>query len=260
MNTRNTPIDFRSSTPLFKQVKSLILTQISRGELKPHDPILSERAYENKFGISRQTIRRALEELRLTGVLYRIPGKGTYVAEPPPTTLPIRVIGSTSFLVDTGDHTINTVTLESNPCPTFAADLLKLQEGARVIFVEQIELTPNEPRLIHRAYIPMDVGRPILEHQHTNLSVINLLINVCGQRPSRSRDRLYFGLANDHDARLLDIGPDDNTQMLRGVITASDGKPLEAHEVVIRTDHFKLDFEFDIELLREMRLSEKQEE
>jgi GntR family transcriptional regulator len=260
MNTRSTPIDFRSSTPLFKQVKSLILTQISRGELQPHDPIPSERAYENKFGISRQTIRRALEELRLTGVLYRIPGKGTYVAEPPPTTLPIRVIGSTTFLADTGDHTINIVTLETRAYPPFAAELLKLQEGTHVIFIEQIELTPNEPRLIHRACIPMDVGQPLLKHQHTNLSIVNLLISVCGQRPTRSRDRLSFGLANEYDARLLDISPGANTQVLRGVITASDGKLLEAHEVVIRADHFKLDFEFNIELLREMRLAEKQEE
>jgi hypothetical protein len=48
--------------------------------------------------------------------------------------------------------------------------------------------------------------------------------------------------------------------VLRGVVTAPDGKRLEAHEVVIRGDGFKLDFEFDISLLREMRLEEKQEE
>jgi len=254
------PIDSQSSTPFFQQVKSLILTQISKGELHPHDRIPSERAYESKLGISRQTVRRALEELRLTGVLYRTPGKGTYVAEPPPTALPIRVIGSTTFFADTGDHTVDILLIERRPCPQFAAELLELQEGVQVVFVEQIEVTPKEPRLVHRAFIPMEVGQHILKRRHANLSIINLLIGVCGQRPVRSRDRLSAEPASEHDARLLDVEPGAHTQVLRGVVTAPDGKRLEAHEVVIRGDGFKLDFEFDIELLREMRLEEKQEE
>jgi GntR family transcriptional regulator len=165
MNTQTTPVDFRSSTPLFQQVKSLILAQISRGELSPHDQVPSERAYESELGISRQTVRRALEELRLTGVLYRTPGKGTYVAEPSPTALPIRVIGSTTFFADAGDHAVEVLLTERRPCPQFAAELLELQEGVQVVFVEQIEVTPKAPRLVHRAFIPMEVGQNILKRR-----------------------------------------------------------------------------------------------
>jgi GntR family transcriptional regulator len=260
MNAQNTPIDFQSPTPLFQQIKSLILGQISRGELRPHDQIPSERAYEQQFGISRQTIRRALEELRLTRVLYRIPGKGTYVAEQPPAALPMRVIGSTTFFADMGDHKNRTLAIERRSCPPFVALLLGMQERTDIVFIEQIEITPVEPRLVHRAYIPMDVGQPILKRQHIDVSVLNLLVNVCGKRPARSRDRLVSGLANEHDAELLDISPGSSTQVLRGVITASDGTLLEAHEAVVRGDRFKLDFEFDIDLLRALNHEQDREE
>jgi GntR family transcriptional regulator len=260
MNAQHTPIDFQSSTPLFQQVKSLILMQISKGELKPHDRIPSERAFEQQLGISRQTIRRALEELRLTRVLYRIPGKGTYVAEQPPATLPMRVIGSTTFFSDMGDHKNRTLTIERRPCPAFAAQLLDVQEETDVVFIEQIEVTPVEPRLVHRAYLPMDVGQPILKRKHIDVSVINLLVYVCEKRPARSRDRLVSRLADDHDAELLDISPGSSTQVLHGVIMASDGTLLEAHEAVVRGDRFKLDFEFDIDLLRALSHEQHREE
>ena len=71
------------STPIFQQIKNLILCQVASGELDAHAQLPSEREYQALLGASRQTVRRELDELVLQGVLFRVPGKGTYVSESP---------------------------------------------------------------------------------------------------------------------------------------------------------------------------------
>jgi DNA-binding GntR family transcriptional regulator len=68
-------------TPLFEQVANVIAARIEGGELRPRDPIPSELAIQQEFGVARGTARRAVQELRDRGLVVTIPQRGTYVAE-----------------------------------------------------------------------------------------------------------------------------------------------------------------------------------
>lgn len=56
--------------------------QISRRELRPHDPVLPANALTEAYGISYPTVHRVLKRLVEEGLIYRIQGKGSFVAEP----------------------------------------------------------------------------------------------------------------------------------------------------------------------------------
>ena len=67
--------------PAYEQVKSFIKSRIGSGEWKRGDPVPSEAALMQQFGISRMTANRALRELSAEGLVTRVQGSGTRVAE-----------------------------------------------------------------------------------------------------------------------------------------------------------------------------------
>lgn len=73
----------KSTAPVhaYQQVKTFIKTRITSGAWKPGDAVPSETALMAQFKISRMTVNRALRELALEGMVNRIQGSGTRVAE-----------------------------------------------------------------------------------------------------------------------------------------------------------------------------------
>lgn len=74
-------LDEGSSTPLYAQLRELLKSQIEDGSFAPGERIPSEDKLNGLYGVSRITIRRALQELADDGYLVKCPGKGTYVGE-----------------------------------------------------------------------------------------------------------------------------------------------------------------------------------
>ena len=71
--------------PQFEVIKNFILKRIEHGKWRPGDGVPSENVLAEKFAVSRMTARRALSELTDSGVLERVRGAGTFVAEQLPT-------------------------------------------------------------------------------------------------------------------------------------------------------------------------------
>jgi GntR family transcriptional regulator len=246
----------QNPTPLFEQVKNLILERIESGELRPHQQIPSEREWEEQLGISRQTIRRAIDELVHTHLLYRHPGKGTYVAAAPPVA-PIQISGHTLITTNKHDHSFTTVRIEQTGPPDFVHSLLKLQEDEQVVFVEQVQRVRGEPRYVHRSYLPLQIGIPLLDNEDSHLPLFDMLITLCRQTPVLGRERLSPIVLTGEDADLLGLPAGMLAQRMVGVVLDPDDQVIEAHELVIRADHFKLDFEFDLAPSRAADSSDK---
>ena len=73
-------IDRRSFVPLYVQLKNIVQRQIMSGELPPGASLQSEPALGRAYGVSRITVRQALDELEAEGLIRREPGRGTFVA------------------------------------------------------------------------------------------------------------------------------------------------------------------------------------
>jgi GntR family transcriptional regulator len=75
-------IDKKSPIPAYYQLKNIILQKIEQGAYSAGSLIPSERELSEILGISRMTVRQALTELVLEGVLHREKGKGTFISQP----------------------------------------------------------------------------------------------------------------------------------------------------------------------------------
>ena len=73
-------VDHFDATPLYAQLASILRDQIQSGELRPRDPVPSELQLQQRHGVSRGTVRKALDILRSEGLIQTFPGRGTFVA------------------------------------------------------------------------------------------------------------------------------------------------------------------------------------
>lgn len=75
-------IDKRSEMPLYQQLVLSIKKCIDNRELKENDKIPAEHELCKTYGLSRTTVRQALEVLEREGYIYKLRGKGSYVSSP----------------------------------------------------------------------------------------------------------------------------------------------------------------------------------
>jgi GntR family transcriptional regulator len=76
-------VDHHDPVPVYQQLAAIIRARIRTGELAARSPVPSEATLQQRYGVSRGTVRRAMEHLRAEGAVYTVPQRGTYVSEPP---------------------------------------------------------------------------------------------------------------------------------------------------------------------------------
>ena len=122
-----------SKLPAYEQVKAFVKAQINQGVWRPGDAVPSESALQLQFGICRMTVNRAMKELAVEGVVNRIQGSGTVVAQ-------LHRISSTLAIRDIHDeilerghsHSTTVLTVEATRADAALAQLFKLRCGARL--------------------------------------------------------------------------------------------------------------------------------
>lgn len=72
----------------FQQLAGILRARVKRGDWKPNRAIPGENVLADEYGLSRPTVRRAIAALADEGLVYALPGRGTYVAEQKSDTTP----------------------------------------------------------------------------------------------------------------------------------------------------------------------------
>lgn len=75
-----TSIQRNGEAPLYAQIQRDIEIGIATNRLRPGDMIPGEVELANRYGVSRMTVCQALRDLMSEGLLYRTPGKGTFIS------------------------------------------------------------------------------------------------------------------------------------------------------------------------------------
>jgi DNA-binding GntR family transcriptional regulator len=83
LNYRRFMIDLHGPIPRYLQIADEIAGRIERGELRPNKPIPSEKQLVGEHGVTRNTVRHAVDVLRQRGLVYTVPHRGTYVCPRP---------------------------------------------------------------------------------------------------------------------------------------------------------------------------------
>lgn len=140
--------------PAYEQVKAFVKGQISSGAWRPGDAVPSEAALQQQFGISRMTVNRAMKELAVEGLVTRVQGSGTVVAQLHriSTTLALRDIHEE--ITERGHrHATRVLAVESARADAALAQVFRLRSGARLFHSVLLHLADGVPIQLEDRYV-----------------------------------------------------------------------------------------------------------
>ncbi|MEW6262179.1 MAG: GntR family transcriptional regulator [Thermodesulfobacteriota bacterium] len=142
-------------TPVYYKLQNLIKQDIENGNFHPGDPIPSERVLAETYDLSTGTVKRAVMNLVNEGYLYRIQGKGTFVAG---TALKKESLRYYRYLSHFGDKeaemTIKFLGLNQVPATEPLNVHLKVEKGAALYEIKRVFYLEHRPCLYSVSYLP----------------------------------------------------------------------------------------------------------
>lgn len=192
--------------PLYAQLKEDIIASIARGDLAPGDQLPSQRELCEQYEMSHMTVRRAINELLGEGVIYAIPGKGSYVAEQKQVAEAGPLIGFTEDMARRGMTASSRIlTAEIVGASTVLGQVLDVELGTPLVHLRRLRLADREPMAIQTSYLPHTLCPGLLQHDLEQGSLFEVLRSVYELRLVESAVAVEAALANEEQADLLGL-------------------------------------------------------
>ena len=139
---------------LYQQVKDYVLRKISEGALAPGERVPSEQELVQAFGVARMTVNRALRELAEQGVIVRVAGVGSFVAEEKPQSTLLRIANIGEEITQRGhDHRFELLDMRRESASPEVAAALDLAVGASVFHLHGVHFENEVPVQIEDRYV-----------------------------------------------------------------------------------------------------------
>lgn len=220
-----------------------ILETAARDELAPHAPVGSERELMARYGVSRATVREAVGQLVGDGVLYRVQGKGTFVA-------PARVesqLHLASFTEEMRRRGLEPATrvLEVTPAtpPRRVAVELGIGESEPVWRLERLRIAGGEPMALELGWYPERLLPGFDEHDLTQ-SIYTLFSRTYDLVVDSAHQSVWAEAADGHKADLL--GVSTGAPLLAFRRTSSAGRTAVEHNLSwYRGDRYQVHMSLD---------------
>ena len=192
------------------------------------------------------TVRAVLTRLVDAGLLYRVPGKGTFVAEPKIVSRPLSQMGITQQLEQMGyETTTRVINIGVVSCPSKVARRLGIAPGSDVTTIKRLRFVKNEPLSIHTSYIPLTVCKDLEMQDLENRQLCDVIEEVYHHEIVKRVETLESTTASSDEAELLNVRPSFPLLLLNTTVYAKDDLPVECSSVVFRGDKFKIKLEFN---------------
>ena len=228
-------------SPLYQQIKGLILQSLQGGEWKPGESIPSEMDLASRYRVSQGTVRKAIDELAADNLLVRRQGKGTFVATHAEQHVQYRFL---KLMPDEGDTSSEgpaereIIDCKRLRASSEVAKALGLRTGDAVLQVRRVLSFVGRPTILEDLWLP---GGPFkgltadrLTHYHGPMYA--LFETEFGVRMVRAVEKIRAVLPDAEQCKLLKI--EQNTPLLSVERTAFTYKdtPMEVRRGLYLTD------------------------
>jgi GntR family transcriptional regulator len=227
--------------PLYHQLQCVLQAEIESGKWRPGEQIPTETKLAERFGVSKITVRQALQALADRGYIRREQGRGTFVAHRKFDEGPREL---TSFTEEMKRHNLQAtsrVLAQGVSVPeTRVSAALGLPESAPVFYLKRLRMADGEPMGIQIAHIPAHLVPGLDRENLENVSLYETLQTRYGLYPARARET-YFAIQADSDiAGRLDITVGSPVFSAERVTFLPNDKPFEFVQSVMRGDRYSI--------------------
>jgi GntR family transcriptional regulator len=229
-----------SPVPLYMQVKQFLRERINDGTYKMHSQLPAESALSSIFGVSRITVRQALSDLQKEGVIFKVPGKGTFVSKPKASQELTCLEGFAEAMSRKGYKVYNQVVSHLTVQASLqVAQQLDVPPGTFITEIKRIRHLNSEPVSLEVTYLPNQIGDRLRQEDLSSRDIFLILEN--DYRIALGHARLQID-AIPADTELADaLQINEGTALLRieRLTHGADGKPLDFEYLYFRGDTFQ---------------------
>lgn len=225
--------------PLYAQLKESIIHDIRAGQLKPQDKLPSHSELCDVHNVSYMTMRRAINELVNEGMLYGVPGKGVYVAEPKEVAEMDPLLSFTEDMARRGKvASSRLLSAELYEASTIMAQVLKVQPGDPLVHLVRLRLADRMPVAIQRVTLRYALCPGILDYDLESGSLYAILRENYGLELAATEGTASAALAGEEEAELFGIELPAALLVTEQVSYLGSGEPVEVAHARYRGDRY----------------------
>jgi GntR family transcriptional regulator len=239
------PMLSRSPIPMYHQLKELVLEKIESGEWSPGHKLPTEAELSYEYGVSRITVRHAMQLLQNQGLLERKQGRGTFVAQPKVAHDLTAMYRDGLTVKEMGRQPqLQLVGLELKKPAASVAAKLNLPVSDKVYEMKRLLLGDNEPLMLIASWLPAARFPDFPDHE-LDSRTMGSVMREYGIMEAFQHKEVEVTLLDEEEAALLQTTPGAPALLLTYVNYLPNGEPIEFRRTHVRGDRCKYYIDVD---------------
>ena len=227
-------------SPLYQQIKALIMQSLQTGEWKPGELIPSEVELAYRYKVSQGTVRKAIDELSADNLVVRRQGKGTFVATHHEARVQFRFL---RLMPDAGDahqpenHILEVKRLRG---PAEVARVLDIKAGDSVVFIRRLQHFDAVPTIMEEIWLPGAIFKGLTAERLAEYKgpMYGLFETEFGTQMIRASEKLKAVAADELAVELLKVQPGTPMLSVERVAFTYGDRPVELRRALyVTTDY-----------------------
>src|SRR5258707_11899936 len=222
---------------LYSRVEAVLAGEIADGDLRVGEQLPTEDSLISRFGVSRITVRRAIQNLVGRGLVEIRRGKGTFVAAPKMTQELTELSGFVEDMHALGRKpTARVISKEVVTADTTVASHLALTKGERVIRIRRVRLADGVPLSFDETFLPLEIGKKIVTHNLKVEPIFSLLERKYDVPLIEAEYKLDAVAAENEVARALKVKPRSPIFRIERTSYSTGSRPVDYETLHYRGD------------------------
>ncbi|TAK91944.1 MAG: GntR family transcriptional regulator [Burkholderiaceae bacterium] len=216
-------------SPLYQQIKGLIMQGLEQGEWKPGEMIPSETDLATRFKVSQGTVRKAIDELSSENLLVRRQGKGTFVATHDEARVQFRFL---RLMPNEGAQTApESKIVECNRmrAPSDIARLLEAKPGDTLVLIRRVLSFAGKPTILEEIWLPGTLFKGLTTERLNEYKgpMYGLFEMEFGTKMIRADEMIRAVSAGDEAAQYLAVNSNEPVLLIERVSFTYGERPVE---------------------------------
>ena len=254
----HSPLDRSSSLPLYHQLHVHLRKRILGGEWKAGDLFPRDVDLEQMYGVSRITVRKALDALVDENLIARQRGRGTFVTDPSYRSEAGNLFSFTDEMKRRGlKPSSEVLDIQYRPVSEHTAEQLGVEVGEELAGLSRLRLGDGEPQCVEKVWLVHRYCPRILDHHDfSKASLTEVLEEIYHIRLSRAVQTVSALIPTRTIAKQLELRGNQPVLFVERVTYSQADIPIDYRRIYYRADRYALKQEVHKDGMRFLTVSD----
>jgi GntR family transcriptional regulator len=243
-----------SRIPLYYQLENVLREKITSGAFESGGRLPTEIELIEQFGVSRITVRQALQSLADDGLIERKQGSGTIVSarksKKKRFTGTIHLTGSLDELIEMGmDTPVKVLEMNRVEADLHEAESLEIKIGTPIYRLKRLRLNEGKPYSLIINYLPEEIGASLTMAELSSGALLHTMETKLKLNLDNAIQQIHAELADPYVAKLLDIRVGTALLSIERTVYTDKARPVEYVHTLYRSDLYG----YSVKLIRDKK-------